>query len=89
MAPYGLTHTLVASVTTAQEATMHSQLNHIIARQHHAELIQNAGRARLIADAKTRRPERHPVAGLKSFRQRISAAVAYLAPRESRGFVEP
>lgn len=68
---------------------MHSQLNYMIAKQRHAELVQNAARARLIADAKTRRPERQPVAGLKSFRQRISGAVAHLTPeRESRRFVE-
>jgi len=62
---------------------MHSQLNYTIARHHNAELIQAAARARLIADAKTRRPERQPVAGLKSFRQRISAAVAHRTPSAS------
>ncbi len=62
---------------------MHSQLNYTIAKQHHAELIQAAARARLIADAKTRRPERQPIARLKSFRQRISVAVAHLTPSAS------
>lgn len=62
---------------------MYSQLNYIIAKQRQAELVQDAARARLIADAKSRRPERQPVARLKSFRQRIRAAVAHLTLRAS------
>jgi hypothetical protein len=84
MTPCGLTHTLVASVTTAQEATMHSQLNYIIAKQRHAELVQNAECARLIADAKTRRPKRQPTTALRSFRGRITAAVVHRTPSAAR-----
>jgi hypothetical protein len=60
---------------------MHSQLNYIIAKQHHAELAQNAERARLIAAANTRRPERQPSAALRSFRGRIIAAAVHVTPR--------
>ena len=84
MAPYGLTHTLVASVTTAQEATMHSQFNYIIAKERHAELIQNAERARLIADAKIRRQKRQPTTALRSFRGRLTAAVVHRTPNAAR-----
>jgi hypothetical protein len=84
MTPCRLTHTLVASITTAQEATMHNQLNYIIADQRHAELIQNAERARLVAAANTRRPERQPSAALMSLRGRIIAAVVHVTPRAAR-----
>jgi hypothetical protein len=60
---------------------MHNQLNHIIAKQRHAELIQTAEHARLIAAANPRRPEQQPIAALKSFRGRIIAAVVHVAPR--------
>ena len=68
---------------------MHSQLNYIIAKQRHAELVQNAGRAELIADAKTRRTERQPVRRtevLPATGQRSGCAPH--AERESRSFVE-
>jgi hypothetical protein len=71
-------------VTTAQEATMHSQLNYLIAKQRHAELVQNAERARLVADAKTRRPERQPTTALRSFQGRITAAVVHRTPSAAR-----
>lgn len=63
---------------------MHSQLNYIIAKQRHAELVQNAERARLIADAKTRRPKRQPTTALRSFRGRITAAVVHRTPSAAR-----
>jgi hypothetical protein len=75
---------LVASVTTAQEATMHSQLDYIIAKQHHAELVQHAERVRHIADAKTRRPKRQPTTALRSFRGRITGAVVHRTPSAAR-----
>jgi hypothetical protein len=75
---------LVTSVTTAQEATMHSQFNYVIAKQRHAELGKNAERARLIADAKTRRPKRRPTTALRSFRGRITAAVVHRTPSAAR-----
>jgi hypothetical protein len=72
---------LVASVTTAQEATMHSQLNYVIAKEHHAELVRNAECARLIADAKTPRPKRPTTPALRSVGGRITAAVAHRTAR--------
>lgn len=63
---------------------MHSQLNYIIAKHRHAELVRNAGRARLIADAKTRRPKRQPTTALRSFRERITAAVVHRTPNAAR-----
>lgn len=63
---------------------MHGQLNYTIAKQRHAELVQNAERARLIADAKTRRPKRRPMTALRSFRGRITAAVVRRTPSVAR-----
>jgi hypothetical protein len=63
---------------------MHSQFNYIIAKQRHAELVKNAERARLIADAKTRRPKGQPTTALRSFRGRITAAVVHRTPSAAR-----
>jgi hypothetical protein len=84
MTPCGLTHTLVASVTTAPEATMHDQLTYIIAKQHHAELVRNAERARLIADAKRDARRGSPRQGLRSFRGRVTAAVVHRTASAAR-----
>ena len=56
---------------------MHSQLNYIIAKQRDAEVAQNAERARLVADAKTRRPTRQTTVAPRSLRRRITAAVVH------------
>ncbi len=63
---------------------MHNHSHYMIAKQHHAELRQVAERARLVADARTPRPEPQPKEGRKPFQQRISAAIAHLAPGASR-----
>jgi hypothetical protein len=63
---------------------MHSQLNYIIAKQREAELVQNAERARLIADAETRSPKRPPTTTLRSFRGRITAAVVHRTASAAR-----
>lgn len=67
---------------------MHSQLNSIIAKQRQAELAQNAERARLFADAKTRRPKRQTTAALRSFRGRITASVVHGTPSATHDAVK-
>ena len=84
MAQRRLTHSLLASITTAQEATMHSQLTHIIAQQHQADLVQTAARERLVAEATAQHSGRRPAAGLNRFRGRITATVVQAAARPSR-----
>jgi len=62
---------------------MHSQLNYIIAKQRHAELVQNAERARLTRRCQNATPEEQPTA-LRSFRGRITAAVVHRTPSATR-----
>jgi hypothetical protein len=59
---------------------MYSQLNYTIVRQHHAELIQAAGRRRLFGEIKTQRPRRQPTAVLNPIRGRITSAGALATP---------
>jgi hypothetical protein len=63
---------------------MHSQLNYAIAKEHHAELVRNAERARLIADGKTRCSKRHTTTALRSFGGRITATVVHRTPSAAR-----
>jgi hypothetical protein len=63
---------------------MHSQLNYIIAKQRSAELVQNAERARLVADVEARRPKRQPTTALRSLRGRINAAAVHGTPSAAR-----
>jgi hypothetical protein len=65
---------LVASVTN-QEAKMLSQLNYLIAKEHHAELVRDAERGRLIADTKTGHSKRQTTTALRSLGGRITAVV--------------
>ena len=55
---------------------MYSQLTYTIAKQHQAELIQAADRARLVAEARTGRPESHPSSTFTRFRGRITSVLA-------------
>ncbi|HTX11942.1 MAG TPA: hypothetical protein VME22_25195 [Solirubrobacteraceae bacterium] len=60
---------------------MYSQLPYTIAKQHQAELIQAADRARLAAHAGTRLPESQPTTTLNRFRGRIAFLLAQATAR--------
>jgi hypothetical protein len=68
----------------AQEATVHTQLNYLIAQQHHADMIRTAKRHRLAAQTAASGPAR-PAAPLRRLRQWITAASAPTTPSDIGG----
>jgi hypothetical protein len=81
MAQRRLSHSLVASINQlAQEATMYTKLNYMIAQQHQAGLVQNAQRNRLVAEAGALRSAAKPATALRRFWGRISS-IAQTTPR--------
>jgi hypothetical protein len=67
-----------------QEATVHTQLNYLIAQQHQADMIRTAERERLATQIATSRHAR-PAAALKRLRQWITAASAPATPSDIGG----
>jgi hypothetical protein len=65
---------------------MYSQLTYTIAKQHQAELIQAADRARRAGDVRTRGRDSHPTTTCNRFRGRIASFVAQATPRTRGSF---
>ncbi len=63
---------------------MQTQLNYTIAQQLHTELIRNAERSRLAAEAGALRPARKPVRAITRFRARITSVIAQAQPSATR-----
>ena len=63
---------------------MHSQLNYIIAKQRHAELVQNAQPRTADRRCQNATPKRQPTTALRSFGGRITAAVVHRSPSAAR-----
>jgi hypothetical protein len=59
---------------------MYTQLTYTIAKQHHAELVQAAGRARLVADSGTGCVKSQSTTAFNRFRVRITSVLAQATP---------